>query len=395
MGDTMTFATGLEVLRETGFAALRGKRIGLLTNPSAVDARLESAYRILTRDERVRVCALLAPEHGFAGAAPDAEHIASGTDPRTSLPVHSLYGEVRRPTREMLAGLDAVVCDIQDVGVRYYTFAWTVTHILEACGEAGIEVVILDRPNPLGGEVLDGPVLDPALSSFVGRAPIPVVHGLTLGELAHLYNSLWNPTPADLTVVPCRGWRRGMSWEHTGRPWVPPSPNLPHLGGVRHYPGSCLIEGTTLSEGRGTPLPFEVVGAPWLEGQALADRLNEQGWPGIRFRPHIFRPTASKWQGQDCGGVQAHLTGEEGWRPIHTWLAVIAAIREQHPDRIQWLPSGQDGVELSPQHFDRLIGDARVRGQIERGVPVSEIAACWDEGCAQFRAQRQPYLLYE
>lgn len=395
MGDTMTFATGLEVLRETGFAALRDRRIGLLTNPSAVDARLESAYRILTRDDRVRVGALLAPEHGFAGAAPDAEHIASGTDHRTGLPVHSLYGDVRRPTEAMLAGLDAVVCDIQDVGVRYYTFAWTVTHILEACGEAGVEVVIPDRPNPLGGETIDGPVLDPALSSFVGRAPVPVVHGLTLGELAGMYNVLWNPKPADLTVVPCRGWRRGMTWADTGRPWVPPSPNLPQLSGVRNYPGSCLIEGTTLSEGRGTPLPFEVVGAPWLDGQALADSLNDQAWPGVRFRPHVFRPSAGKWQGQDCGGVQAHLAGGEGWRPIHTWLALIAAVREQRPDRFQWLPVGQSGVEPSPQHFDRLIGDARVRGQIERGVPATEIAAGWDEACAQFGEQRWPYLLYE
>lgn len=395
MGDTTdAFATGLEVTRDSGFAALREKRVGLLTNPSAVDAHLESAYRILTSDARVSVACLLAPEHGFAAAAPDAEHIASSVDARTGLPVHSLYGDNRRPTAEMLAGLDAVVCDIQDVGVRYYTFAWTVTHILEACGEAGVQVVLLDRPNPLGGEVIDGPALDPALSSFVGRAPIPVVHGLTLGELAGMYNRLWNRTPAELIVAPCRGWQRGMTWEQTGRPWVPPSPNLPRLSGVKHYPGACLIEGATLSEGRGTPLPFEVVGAPWLDGQGLADRLNGEGRPGVRFRPQVFRPSAGKWQGQDCGGVQAHLTGG-GWRPIHTWLAVITAIRERHPDRFQWLPPGQDGVEPSPQHFDRLIGDARVRGQIDRGVPVSEIAAGWEEDCARFRKLRRPYLLYE
>jgi len=395
MADTTdAFATGLEVLRESGFAALRGKHVGLLTNPSAVDARLESTYHILIGDERVRLAGLLAPEHGFAGAAPDAEHIASSTDRHTGLPVHSLYGDVRRPTAAMLDGLDIVVCDIQDAGVRYYTFAWTVTHILEACGEAGVEVVILDRPNPLGGNRVEGPILDRALASFVGRAPIPVVHGLTLGELARLYNALWNPTPAELTVVPCRGWHRAMTWADTGRAWVPPSPNLPQLSGVRQYPGSCLIEGTALSEGRGTPLPFEVVGAPWLDGQALADHLNDQAWPGVRFRPHVFRPSASKWQGQDCGGVQAHLTGSEGWRPIHTWLALIAAIREQRPDRFQWLPTGQGGVEPSPQHFDRLIGDARVRGQIERGVPVSRICASWDEDCDRFREVRQPYLLY-
>ncbi|MGI6206853.1 MAG: exo-beta-N-acetylmuramidase NamZ domain-containing protein [Anaerolineae bacterium] len=392
MSDRDMVVPGLEVLRESGFAPLQGKRVGLMTNPSAVDRRLESAYRIFAAEKRVRLGAFLAPEHGFAGAAPDGEHIFSTRDPLTGLPVYSLYGATRRPTPEMLAGLDAVVCDIQDVGARYYTFAWTVSHILEAAGEAGVEVVVLDRPNPLGGEAVAGPTLEHALASFVGRAPIPVVHGLTLGELARMYNDHWNPTPAELTVVPCRGWRRAMTWQETGLTWVPPSPNMPHLSTVRQYPGACLIEGTTLSEGRGTALPFEVVGAPWLDGQALADHLNGLGLEGVRFRPHAFRPALSKWAGQNCAGVQVHLTGEGC--PITVWLTVIAAVRELHPDRFQWLPPERTGDAPSLQHFDRLIGNRQVREQIEAGVPVEEITRGWEESCRQFRQAREPYLIY-
>ena len=212
----------------------------------------------------------------------------------------------------MLAGLDAVVCDIQDVGARYYTFAWTVSHILEAAGEAGVEVVVLDRPNPLGGEAVAGPTLEHALASFVGRAPIPVVHGLTLGELARMYNDHWNPTPAELTVVPCRGWRRAMTWQETGLTWVPPSPNMPHLSTVRQYPGACLIEGTTLSVGRGTARlsrwcpgstarPWPITSTAWA-------------WRECAFVT-AFRPALSKWAGQNCAGVQVHLTGRAAPSP--------------------------------------------------------------------------------
>lgn len=399
----MTVSTGLEVLRRSKFGPLAGQRVGLMTNPSAIDHRLDSAYTILSRAPEVHLTALFGPEHGFAGAAPDAEQVASTTDTRTGLPVYSLYGQSYRPSAEMLNSVDVLVCDIQDIGVRYYTFTWTVSHILEAAGEYGVRVMVLDRPNPLGGVVVDGPQLDPGLSSFVGRFPVPVRHGLTLGELAQMINTRWNPTPAQLTVIPCDGWRREMQWQDTGLPWVPPSPNMPHLDTLRQYPGACLIESTELSEGRGTALPFEIAGAPWIDAFALAERLNGEPWAagmGARFRPHVFQPTQSKWAGQTCDGVQVYITDPERWRPIQVWLGVIATIYALYPDRFQWLPNHPDtGV----QHFDRLIGSTWVRKEIEAGIRAGKstgeilapFAVEWTDDCRAFELERRPFLLYE
>ena len=372
---------GLEVLQASGYAALRGRRVGLMTNPSAVDRHLNSAYDLLRQG--VALVALFAPEHGFAGAVRDGEPIATQTDPRTGLPVYSLYGDSLRPTAAMLAGLDVLVCDIQDIGVRFYTFAWTISHIIEAAGEHGVPVVILDRPNPLGGVALAGPGLDANVSSFVGRYPVPVQHGLTLGELAQLLNIRHNPTPADLTVIACTNWQRDMTWEQTGRPWVPPSPNMPQLSTLRHYPGACLVEGTNLSEGRGTALPFEIAGAPFIDGHQLAALLNAQGWPGVRFRPHSFRPAISKWAGEDCHGVQVHVLDAAAFRPVETWLAVIAAARTLYP-AFEWLPA----------HFDRLIGSDTVRSRIDSGADLEPLTRAWAAYHADFRQQRQPFLLY-
>ncbi len=399
----MLVKTGLEVLRDDGFRALAGQRVGLMTNPSAVDAQLHSAYAILTRSPEVRVTALFGPEHGFAGDAPDAEHVATATDPRTGLPVFSLYGANLRPTPEQLEHVDVLVCDIQDIGVRYYTYLWTVSHILEAAGAHGVPVVILDRPNPLGGAAIEGPLLDMHVSSFVGRFPIPVRHGLTLGELAQMINATWNPTPADLTVIPCLGWQRDMRWDATALPWVPPSPNMPQLNTLAHYPGSCLVEGTQLSEGRGTALPFEIVGAPWIDGLALADRLNAAGWAaamGAGFRACSFRPTASKWAGQTCHGVQVHILDPVLWRPLEIWLGVLITIRALYPERFEWLPVDR---ESGVQHFDRLIGGRWVRRQIEADVRagkdvqaiLAQLAAEWVEDCHAFELQRRAYLLYQ
>lgn len=399
----MVVRSGLEALVDDGFSLLAGQRIGLMTNPSAVDRRLTSAYRLFATQPAVNLTALFAPEHGLAGAAPDAEKIASTTDPHTGLPVYSLYGDTYRPTASMLQAVDALVCDIQDIGVRYYTFTWTVSHILEAAGEHGVRVVILDRPNPLGGAVIDGPGLDREMASFVGRFPVPVQHGMTLGELTWMINATWNPTPADLVIVPCAGWRREMIWDETGLPWVSPSPNMPTLTTLRHYPGACLVEGTQLSEGRGTALPFEIVGAPWIDPLALADRLNGEIWAeemGARFRPHTFQPFHSKWAGQTCHGVQATIADPSRWRPIHVWLGVIITLRALYPDHFAWLPEHPDtGV----QHFDRLIGSASVRQEIEAGVTANEpveailaqITAQWVDDCRAFAEERRPFLLYD
>ncbi|MAS37393.1 MAG: hypothetical protein CL610_25555 [Anaerolineaceae bacterium] len=387
---------GIDVLREDNFARLRGQRVGLMTNPAAVTHDLNSTYRLLTDAPEVSVVALFAPEHGFAASAPDAERIQHQTDARTGLPVYSLYGESYRPDAAMLHGLDVLVCDIQDIGVRFYTFAWTVTHILEAAGEQGVRVMILDRPNPLGGEKVAGPLLEPALASFVGRVPLPIVHGLTLGELARWFNAVWNPAPAELDVIRCAGWQRTMRWPETGLHWVGPSPNMPHLSTLWQYPGACLVEGTTLSEGRGTALPFEVVGAPWIDGLVLADVLNAMAWGGVRFRPHVFQPTASKWAGQTCYGVQAHLTDIDHWRPVETWLGVIQVIHGLYPAPFGWLPPQTDGVEPGTvYHFDRLMGSETYRHGIENGVSWERLTAGWDADSQQFRRDVAAYLLYE
>lgn len=399
----MAVLTGLEVLIDDDFALLSGQRVGLMTNPSAIDRQLTSAYRLFASAPNVNLAAFFAPEHGFAGAAPDAEQIATATDPRTGLPVFSLYGDTYRPTAAMLQAIDVLVCDILDIGVRYYTYPWTVSHILEAAGEHGVRVVILDRPNPLGGAAIDGPVLGPEMASFVGRFPVPVRHGLTLGELAGMINATWNATPADLTIVPCAGWRRAMAWDDTGLPWIAPSPNVPTLNTLRHYPGACLVEGTELSEGRGTALPFEIVGAPWIDPLALADRLNGEAWAaamGARFRPHTFQPFHSKWAGQVCHGVQVHITDPVRWRPIHVWLGVIVTLRAAYPDHFVWLP---DHPDTGVQHFDRLIGSRGVRRQIEAGVAANEpvgailarLAEPWADDCRAFAEARRRFLRYE
>lgn len=391
----MTIQPGSHVLHQRHYADMRGLRVGLMTNPSAIDRNLTSTYRLLTDAPEVNVVALFAPEHGFAGAAPDAEKIGHQTDPRTGLPVYSLYGDSYRPTAAMLRDLDLIVCDIQDIGVRYYTFMWTISHILEAAGEQGIPVMILDRPNPLGGQVA-GPSLEPGLSSFVGRVPVPVVHGLTLGEMIRLFNATWNPTPADLTVIPCNGWERKLTWPQTGLPWVGPSPNMPHLSTLAQYPGACLIEGTTLSEGRGAGYPFEIVGAPWIDALVLADDLNAKGWGGVRFRPHTFQPTASKWAGDDCHGVQVHITDPAAWRPIETWLGVIQTIHDLYPDDFAWLPPQTAGVEQGAvYHFDRLIGSAAYRQHIDNGQSLEALSADWGAVGDAFRQQCAPYLLYD
>lgn len=399
----MTVKTGLDVLQANDFAQLAGQRVGLMTNPSAIDRQIRSAYRVLTDAPEVTMTALFAPEHGFAGAAPDAEIITTTLDPRTGLPVHSLYGDIYRPSADMLAELDLLVCDIQDIGVRYYTYTWTVSHILEAAGEHGVRVMILDRPNPLGGMIVDGPLLEMSQSSFVGRFPVPVRHGLTLGELAAMINVTWNPTPADLSVIHCEGWRRDMTWDTTGLPWVPPSPNMAHYDTLQQYPGACLIEGTQLSEGRGTTLPFQIAGAPWIDAEALADQLNSEAWAasmGARFRPHTFLPFHSKWTGQTCRGIHVHITDPTRWRSIDIWLGLIITIRAMYPDQFAWLPRHPDS---GTQHFDRLIGTAWVRREIEAsveagtttGATLARFAAEWAEDCRAFELTRRPFLYYD
>jgi uncharacterized protein YbbC (DUF1343 family) len=384
----VTPRAGIDRLRDAGYSMLAGKRVGLLTHAAAVDHNFVSSYRILTESPAVQVAALFAPEHGFRSAARDGLPIGHSLDSRTGLPIFSLYGSNYRPSAEMLQGLDAIVCDIQDIGVRYYTYIWTMYEVLQAAGAVGLEVIVLDRPNPLGDR-LAGPLVEPHLYSLVGGAPLPVCHGMTCAEVAQLLNSLWNPTSCRLTVVRCSGWERHEGAQPSGQGWVSPSPNMPQWITARHYAGSCLIEGTNLSEGRGTALPFEIAGAPFIDGDTLADALNRQGLPGVRWRPTRFQPTASKWAGEECGGVQAHLTDVETYDALRAWLTLIVQVMDLYPESFEWRL-----IEKEPYVFDRLIGNERVRQHLEARLNLSTL---WDEWAGvgeTFAAVREPYLLY-
>lgn len=381
---------GIDVLQAEEFARLRGKRVGLLTNPSGVNRHLQSTYSIMTQSPHVNMVALFAPEHGIVGAVQAGDKVAHQVDGLTGLPVHSLYGETYRPTPEMLDGIDVLVCDIQDIGLRYYTYTWTLTYVLEAVSATDIELLILDRPHPLGGIALDGGGLDESLRSFVGRFPIPIRHGMTIGELMLMVNAEWSSYQAKIDVVQMKHWRREMLWEETGLHWIPSSPNIPHVKTIWQYIGACLIEGTTLSEGRGTTLPFEVVGAPNIDALALAEALNQQEHEGVYFRPYSFQPTMSKYAGEVCQGVHVHVLDRSLFQPLKVWLAVIETIAELYSDDFAWLPPYINGV----QHFDRLIGTEDVRKQIDIRESLDSLFAEWKQFQREFEVKRQDYLLY-
>jgi uncharacterized protein YbbC (DUF1343 family) len=339
-----------------------------------------------------RLTRLFAPEHGLWGAAQDHAPIAAARDPVTRLPVVSLYGSRREPTAAMLAGLDALVVDLQDVGSRYYTFVWTTALAMRACAQAGVEVMVLDRPNPLGGTDVEGNMPDPAFASFVGLYPLPARHGLTIGEVARWLAAAHGVRPR-LTVVAMAGWRRRMLWEDTGVPWVPPSPNMPTPDTARVYPGGCLFEGTNLSEGRGTTRPFEWVGAPYLDAHACAEALDAQRLPGVTFRPARFTPTFHKWAGRLCGGVQIHVTDRARFKPFLTGLAVIATARRLAPRRFAWRRPPYE-FERRKLPIDILLGTDSVRRALERGRPLREIERGWLGDLERWRRRRAPALLY-
>jgi uncharacterized protein YbbC (DUF1343 family) len=385
--------TGLETLVHRRARLLRGRRFGLLAHQASIDRRLAHAVELLTDLPGARLVRLLAPEHGFWGAPQDHAHVGSTRDPHSGLPVLSLYGGRREPTPAMLRGLDALVVDLQDVGARYYTFAWTMVLAMRACARAGVSVVVLDRPNPLGGERIEGNVADPAFASFVGLLPLPARHGLTIGELARYANTAHGIGCA-LTVVPMRGWRRGMLWEDTGLPWVPPSPNMPTPDTARVYPGGCLIEGTNLSEGRGTTRPFEWIGAPYLNAHRFASALERLSLPGVSFRPARFVPTFHKWAGRTCEGVQIHVTDRERFKPFLTSLAVIATARRAAPRAFAWKRPPYE-FERRRLPIDMLCGTDQIRLAIERNVPLSRAERQWQPSLAHWKRRRLSSLLYE
>jgi uncharacterized protein YbbC (DUF1343 family) len=387
--------TGLEVLCDRQFGPIRGLRVGLVTHPAAIDADLRHAADLLAEAPGVRLAALFGPEHGLRGEAQDLIGVADGGDAPAGLRVHSLYGTTAaslRPTAEQLRGLDALVIDLQDVGSRYYTFQATMLYALEAASRHGLLAVVLDRPNPLGGEAVEGPALRPGFDSFVGTHPIATRHGLTLGELARLYQAE-RGLGGELHVVPCEGWQRGMDFDATGLPWVLPSPNMPTVATAFVYPGQCLLEGTNLSEGRGTTRPFELCGAPAIDAAVLARRLRAERLPGVAFRPAWFRPTFHKFAGQDCGGIQLHVTDREAFRPVRTGLAVLAALREVAGAHFGWRTEPYEFVTDHPA-IDLLFGSARERLALQAGSPASEIARAWEAEEEEFRQRRRNFLLY-
>lgn len=338
----------------------------------------------LYRDRDVNLVAIFGPEHGYRGEAEAGERVGSGVDARTGLPVHSLYGSTRKPTPEMLAGLDMLLFDIQDVGARYYTYVSTMALAMEAAGEAGIPFVVLDRPNPIGGAT-QGNVLEPSFASFVGMFPVPMRHGMTPGELARLFRGEFGVS-VDLTVVPVDGWSRDVRFEDTGLPWVAPSPNMPNTTSALHYPGTCLFEGTNLSVGRGTDAPFQQVGAPWLDGPALADALNRVGLPGVRFDPVTFTPRSpgdGKFGDTEVHGIRFVAT-DDSYDPTVTAVAALEYARRLSGERWTW----------RSEHFDLLAGTDRLRRDLEAGRPWSEAVVGWAAELDAFERLREPYLLY-
>lgn len=373
-------------------ALLRGARVALLAHQASVDSRLRHAATLLGELPGTRLTRLWAPEHGIWGAAQDHATVRPGRDPVTGLPVETLYGARRAPTPAMVAGLDAVVVDLQDVGARYYTFVWTLALAMGACARAGVRVVVLDRPNPLGGLAVEGNVPDPAFASFVGLRPLPARHGLTLGELAR-YLNVEHAIGCELYVVGMRGWRRSMAWEDTGLPWVAPSPNMPTPDTARVYPGACLIEGSNLSEGRGTTRPFEWVGAPYLDARRYATALEALGLPGVGFRAARFRPTFHKWAGRLCDGIQVHVTDPRRFTPFVTGLALLAVARRQGGRRFAWRRPPYE-FERRRLPIDILLGTDRIRRALEHGRPLEEIEASWRDDLTRWRRRRARYLLY-
>ncbi len=387
--------TGAQVLVESGFRVLEGKRVGLVVNHTA---RVGEAHLIDLVHEapNVELTALFGPEHGLRGGAEDGVEVADGRDDRTGVPVYSLYGRTRKPTPEMLRDVDVLVFDIQDVGARFYTFISTMGLAMQAAAEAGLPFVVLDRPNPLGGDYVAGFGLEPAHTSFVGQYPIPIAHGLTVGELARMIQGeslLPGLDALQLDVVAMEGWQRAMLWPETGLPWINTSPNIPGFETALVYPGACFFEATAASEGRGTETPFTLLGAPWADGQALADTLNARGLPGVRFEAAAFSPrpiegmdTNPKLEGQALEGIRYTVTDAPAFRPVEAGIHVFHAFYQQAPD--------VDGFLTRQAWLTKLSGTTRFGAMLAQGAQPEAVIAAWQEEVAAFRARRGAYLMY-
>ena len=387
-------AVGIDVLLRDSLQLVRGKRIGLVTNQtglgtgqtaSGADTVVSTIVLLQSRPD-LNLVALYNPEHGLSGQAEAGARVATGRDPGTGLPIYSLYGETKEPLPGMLKGVDVLLFDIQDVGARYYTYVWTMALAMRAAGAAGIPFVVLDRPNPIGGALVQGNVLDTAFASFIGLYPVPMRHGMTVGEIARMVRGQWG-VEADLHVVPMDGWKRTMWYDDTGLAWTPPSPNMPSVESATHYPGTCLFEGTNLSVGRGTDRPFQWVGAPWLDGTVLAERLNAYALPGVRFEAATFTPSKpgdAKWPSTEVHGVRFVMTDPSVYDPVRAAVAALVETKSMSGANWKW---------IAP-HFDELAGTDQLRAMIDEGKTVAEITASWKEPLEAFEQMRERYLIY-
>lgn len=382
----MNVLNGLDVLLENPEDYIGGSQIGLVTNPTGVTVGLEQNIDAFWRNSKIKLRAVLGPEHGARGDIQDALPVEQQVDEKTGLPVYSLYGEYIKPTSGMLDGLDALIFDIQDCGARFYTYVSTLTYCMEACSEEGLRILVLDRPNPINGRVVEGNILEEGFESFIGLHRIPVRHGLTTGEMAQFIN---RKIRCDLDIVKMRNWERRMWFDDTGLPWVLPSPNLPHLDTAAVYPGTCLFEGVNISEGRGTTRPFELIGAPELDGRKWARTLNSLGLPGVRFRSCYFTPTFWRYEEQRCGGVQVHVIDRDSYESFKTGLFMISTAKEIYPD-FEFNGPTYD----RRRHFDLLAGTDSLRHDLQEGKPVDTIIDEWDGPLENFMKEREQYLIY-
>ena len=387
----MSVRLGSDLLLESH--DLDGRRVGIVCNPASVDAELRHIVDRLAAHPAVRLAAIFGPQHGFRSDVQE-NMIESGhsRDDVRRVPIYSLYSETRAPTAEMLRDLDVLVIDLQDVGTRIYTYIYTMANCLIAARAHGVKVIVCDRPNPIGGIGVEGPVLVHGFESFVGQYPIPMRHGMSIGEVARLFNDHF-AIGADLAVQPMAGWRRDMYSDATGVPWVLPSPNIPTVDSAVVYPGTVLFEGTNVSEGRGTTRPFEIVGAPWAGSEDFAAAMNRLDLPGVRFRPVVFEPTFHKHAGISCGGCQIHVRDRAQFLPVETGVALTCAFRAASPERFGWRDPPYE-YEQEKLPFDILAGSSELREQIERGIPARTIARSWEDAVQSFKAIREKFLLY-
>jgi len=365
----------------------QGKRLGIITNHTAYNSNGEYIVDVFRGMAGVTVTALFSPEHGLWGKEQAGKKIGSQIDPVYHLPVYSLYGQTLKPTGEMLRDIDVLVFDIQDIGARFYTYIYTMSLAMEAAAENGKGFVVLDRPNPIKGYSAQGNVLEMRLASFVGLYPIPVRHGMTAGELAKMFNEqgwLDGGVKADLVVIPMKGWRRRMWYDQTGLPFIKPSPNIPDLETAAVYPGLCLLEGTNVSEGRGTKMPFRQFGAPWIDSKRLADRLNKLGLPGMHFEPVRFTPASSKYQGQECNGVRIIITERDQLEPYYNGVRIVNEIYRMYRRNFQW----------KARHFDRLCGTSTIRNAITSRSSLNRLRNKWQAELESFQEIRDKYLIY-